>query len=108
MVSIDNILRSVEEQSRSLARKLFKQYAREALADVRDFLRGSEVDLARWASELARGEIDKDEFRDLVRGQLDVAEMGALKQAGLAEVRIDTFTAGVLDIVVSAALAAIP
>jgi hypothetical protein len=34
--------------------------------------------------------------------------MRALKQAGLAAAQIDTFTNGVLDIIVSAAFAAIP
>jgi hypothetical protein len=108
MLNIDNILKNIEEQSRSLAEKLFKQYVQEALTDVRDFLRKSKANLERWAQELTRREIDKDEFKSLVQGQLDVAEMRALKQAGLAQVRIDIFTSGVLDIVVSTALAAIP
>ena len=108
MVNIDNILKSIEEQSRSLAEKLFKQYTQEALADVRDFLRKSTANLERWVQELGRREIDKGEFKSLVQGQLDVAEMRALKQAGLAQVKVDIFSNGVLDIVVSAALAAIP
>lgn len=108
MVNIDNILKSIEQQSRSLAEKLFKQYTQEALVDVRDFLRKSTVNLERWVQELGRREIDKGEFKSLVQGQLDVAEMRALKQAGLAQVKIDIFTNGVLDIVVNAALAAIP
>jgi hypothetical protein len=54
------------------------------------------------------GKIDRDEFKSAVQGQLDVAEMRALKQAELAQVRIDIFASGVLDIVVSAAFAAIP
>jgi hypothetical protein len=37
-----------------------------------------------------------------------LAEMRALKQAGLAQVQIDTFTSGFLDILVGAATAAIP
>ena len=52
--------------------------------------------IAKWFS--ARG---------LVRGQKDLAQMKALKQAGLAQVSIDTFTNGVLDIVINAAFAAI-
>jgi hypothetical protein len=36
------------------------------------------------------------------------AEMRALKQAGLAEVQIESLVNGVIDIVVNAALAAIP
>ena len=108
MVNIDNVLKSIEEQSKSLAEKLFKQYAQQAFTDIRDFLRNSKADLERWIQELARGQIDRDEFKSAVQGQLDVAEMRVLKQAGLAQVRIDIFTSGVLDIVVSAAFAAIP
>jgi hypothetical protein len=107
-IDIGNILKSVEDQSKSLAEKLFKQYTRQAVNDVRDFLETSKDDLKRWIEDLVRDDIDKDEFESLVKGQADVAEMHALKQAGLAAVQIDTFTNGVLDIVVSAAFAAIP
>jgi len=107
-IDIGSIVRSVEDQYKALAEKLFKQYTHQAVSDVKDFLEGSKNDLKRWVEELARGDMDKDEFQSLVKGQADVAEMRALKQAGLAAVQIDTFTNGVLDIVVSAALAAIP
>ena len=108
MANIDTILKSVEDQSKALAEKLFKQYTHQAVSDVRDFLEKSKDDLKRWGEDLVRGDLDKDEFESLIKGQADVAEMRALKQAGLAAVQIDTFTNGVLDIIVSAAFAAIP
>ena len=108
MANIDTILKSVEDQSKALAEKLFKQYTHQALSDVRDFLEKSKDALRRWVEDLDRGDIDKDEFESLIKGQADVAEMRALKQAGLAAVQIDTFTNGVLDIIVNAAFAAIP
>jgi len=108
MSDIDGIIKSIVDQSKALAEKLFKQYTRQALRDVKDFLQKSEANLARWRWEVAQEEIDAVEFRSLVKGQIDVAEMCALKRAGLAQVQIDTFTNGVLDIVVGAALAAIP
>jgi len=107
-IDVGSILKLVENQSKALAEKLFKQYTHQAVSDVRDFLQKSTVNLKRWVEELARGEMDKDEFESLVKGQADVAEMRALKQAGLAAVQIDTFTNGVLDIIVNAAFAAIP
>ena len=107
-IDIGSILKLVENQSKALAEKLFKQYTHQAISDVRDFLQKSTLNLKRWIEELARGDLDKDEFESLVKGQADVAEMRALKQAGLAAVQIDTFTNGVLDIIVSAAFAAIP
>ena len=107
-IDIGSILKSIEDQSKALAEKLFKQYTHQALSDVRDFLEKSKDALKRWVEDLDRGDIDKDEFESLIKGQADLAEMRALKQAGLAAVQIDTFTNGVLDIIVSAAFAAIP
>jgi len=107
-IDVGSILKLVENQSKALAEKLFKQYTHQAVSDVRDFLQKSAVNLKRWVEQLARGDLDKDEFESLVKGQADLAEMRALKQAGLAAVQIDTFTNGVLDIIVSAAFAAIP
>src|SRR5437016_9116004 len=110
MANIDfgSILKLVENQSKALAEKLFKQYTHQAVSDVRDFLEKSKDALKRWVEDLDRGDIDKDEFESLIKGQADVAEMRALKQAGLAAVQIDTFTNAVLDIIVNAAFAAIP
>jgi hypothetical protein len=106
-IDVGSIFKSIEDQSKALAEKLFKQYTQRAINDAKDFLQKSKGDLKRWIEELARGDISGDEFESLVKGQADVAEMRALKQAGLGAVQIDTFTNGVLDIVVSAAFTAI-
>jgi hypothetical protein len=108
MPNTDAILKDIETQSEALAKKLFQQFTRQAAADTQDFLAKSRADLERWTSELAREEIDQDDLASLVRGEKDLAEMRALKQAGLAQVTIDTFTNGVLDIAISAIMAAIP
>jgi hypothetical protein len=107
-INVGSIFKSVEDQAKALAEKVFKQYTHQAVSDVNDFIQTSRDDLKRWIEELARGEIDKEEFESLVKGQSDLAEMHALKQAGLAAVRIDSYVKGVLDIVISAAFSAIP
>jgi len=106
-MDINAIVENIRKQAAVLAKKLFQQYAQQAAHDVKDYLESAWSDLNRWSDELARGAIDKEEFRSLIRGQIDVSEMRALKQAGLAQVQIDRFTDGLLDIVVSAAVAAI-
>jgi hypothetical protein len=108
MPDTDRIVKSIEEQSQLLAEKLFHQFTRQAAADTRDFLDQSRADIERWAGELTRGEIDEDDLASLMRGEKDLAEMRALKQAGLAQVSLDTFTNGVIDIAISAIVAAIP
>ena len=107
-IDVGSIFKSIEDQAKSLAEKMFKQYAHQAVSDVNDFIQTSRDDLKRWIEELARREIDKEEFESLVKGQADLAEMHALKKAGLAAVQIDSFVNSVLDIVVSAAFSALP
>ena len=107
-IDIEGILKSVEDQTKALAQQQFKQYTQQALGDVKSSLQDAKEDLKRWIEELARGDIDKDEFESLVQGQIDVAKMQALKQAGLAQVQIESFVNGVIDIVVNAAFSAIP
>ena len=108
MANTNADLKSVEDQSAALARTNLKQFTQQAATDPENYLQRSRADLERWTGELQRGEIDVDDLRGFVRGRADLAEMRALKQAGLAQASIDTFTRGVLDIVVSAIFAAIP
>ena len=107
MADTDAILESIEAQSKTLAEKLFAQFSKQAVADAKDFLTTSRGDIERWKGELARGEIDEDDLASLIRADKDLAEMRALKQAGLAQVSIDTFTNGVFDIAVRAIVAAV-
>jgi hypothetical protein len=102
------ILKSIEGQTKALAQKELKGFADQALSDVKDFAQRSKADLELWTQAALQQKIPKDEYTSLVKGQLDLAEMRALKQAGLAQVRIDTFTNGFLEILSSAVMSAIP
>jgi hypothetical protein len=107
-IDINGILKNIENQTKALAEQQFKQYTQQAAGDVKSSLQDAKADLERWVEELARGDIDKEEFESLVQGELDVKKMRALKQAGLAESQIQSFIDGVIDIVVNAAFSAIP
>lgn len=107
-IDINGILKTIENQTKALAQQQFKQYTQQAVGDVKNSLQDAKADLERWVEELARGDIDKDEFESLVQGELDVEKMRALKQAGLAEAQIESFVNGVIDIIVNAAFSAIP
>lgn len=100
-------LNKIEKDIAALAKTLFKQFAAQAAADGKAFLNTTKAQTEEWLRELADGEISEKNFQSLMRGERDLAEMAALKQAGLAQVAIDTFTRGVIDIIINAALAAI-
>lgn len=100
-------LKTTLDQSKELAKTLFKKFANQATQDTADFLERSREGIKRAGLLFAQGKIDKDDFEDLLLGKKDLAEMHALKQTGLASATIDTFTNGVLQILINAALAAV-
>src|SRR6266404_2019949 len=105
-IDLDALLKDVLAQSETLAAELLKDFKDKGVADVKQFLSDSRSDLERRTGELTQGEITKDEFHDLVQGQIDVALLHGLKESGLAEVEIDKFTDGVIDILTEVAFSA--
>lgn len=107
-INTDAIIQTTLEESKALAATLFKKFTDQAVSDTEDFLQRSRDGVARATALLAAEQIDQEDFEDLILGKKDLAEMHALKQAGLASATIDTFVNGVLQILVDAAFAAIP
>jgi hypothetical protein len=95
------------DKSKELANTLFKKFLNQAVSDTQDFLQSSRDGITRAGLLFAERKIDQDDFEDLILGKKDLAQMHALKQAGLASATIDTFTNGVLQILVDAAFAAV-
>src|SRR5438045_389736 len=98
---------SIEAQTVTLAKTILQGYVQEATSGMRAFQAETQGQIAEWLDQLHKGEITEKNFRSLVRGERDLAEMHALKQAGLTQIAIDTFTRGFMEIVINAALAAI-
>ena len=63
----------------------------------------AKADLQRWTTMLASGQLSKDDFEWLLQSKKDLAELVALKQAGLAQVALDRFVNGLLNVVVTSA-----
>ncbi len=107
MADIDKILHDVAQKTADLAKLLVKKYETGAVSDAQTFLQASKADLTRWVNALELRHIDKDDFASLVRGEKDLAEMHSLKQAGVAQITLDTFVNGVLNILIDAAFSAV-
>src|SRR6266481_290553 len=102
-IDLEALLKDIIAQSQTLAEQLIKDFTSQGIAAVKQALTDSKDDLARWTSELAEEQMTKDEFQNLVNGQVTLALMVGLKETGLVEVDIDKFTSGVEDIIVSVA-----
>jgi hypothetical protein len=96
----EEILKEIE----SLAEETFKKHKDEAFKDGKAFLDKIEDDLERLSNLLAKGELTAEEFKWLVRGKKDLAEMAFLKQVGLALVKIDKFKDSLLNLIISSFL----
>jgi hypothetical protein len=106
-IDLDSILDTTLEASRALGRTLFKDFAEQATTDTREFLQRARAGIERATLLFAEGKIDKEDLEDLIRGKKSLAAMRALKQKGLASAAIDTFTNGVLNLLVDAIFSAV-
>jgi hypothetical protein len=79
-----------------------------ATDDAVDFLKMVEKDVIKLHLQLAAWQITKEEFDDLMLDQKALAKMEALKQTGLTQAAIDQFVNGAINILLSAAISAIP
>ncbi len=103
MSNFDDFIQAVQEGVEELAKKTLKGFKDEALTDAKTFLESSQDDLQRWTKLLAQGELTQEDFEWLVLGRKDVAELHALKQSGLALVRLDRFKNALLDLIIDTA-----
>lgn len=74
-----------------------------SIADT--FARQSKADLNRWIKLLAKLEISKTEFSDLVRGLKSLAAIDALKKTAVAMIEIQRVRDMIIDLVISKAFA---
>jgi hypothetical protein len=63
--------------------------------------------LQTWFKQPTDGQLSKEDFKYLVKGRKDLAEMTAMTQIGLAKIRVERIVNGAIDLVINSALKAI-
>lgn len=102
MAKFEDVVEEVKRGIVEIVTREGRQYLDAAVQDAEAFLKGSREDIERWLKQLAAGQLVKNEFASLVRGKKDLAEMVALKQAGLATASIDRIRTALIDLVITA------
>jgi len=102
-INFDQFFETLKAGVIDIAKAEASDFLQEATDDGQQFLDDSRNKLIKWTNMLNEGALDKDEFASLVRGQKDLAAMHALKQAGMAAVRIDRIRVAVIDLIITAA-----
>ena len=103
MATFDDFLGELKKEIAAYAVASWKRYKDAAISDGNAFVANLEADLETWTSELADGELSQEDFIWLIEGKKDLAELEALKQAGLTEARLEEFVNGLTDLVVTTA-----
>jgi len=103
MARFDDFLTALKDGLKQLVAETVQDFSAAATKDGQAFLRKARADLERWTKALARGQLSKADFAWLVQGKKDLAELEALKQAGLSLVRVDQFRSSLIDLVVATA-----
>ena len=98
-IDFGKILEQLKKDIVDLAKITMKGYVDEAKKDGLAFLKSTEDKLRRWTDLLINGDLTKEEFEWLLNSQKDLAVMAALKEAGLAAIRVDQFKSSLLNLI---------
>ena len=106
-INFDDLFQQLKDGITGLAKSTVKKYVNEAKDDGKSLLESMKDKLQRWTKLLINGDLTTSDFEWLVNSQKDLVQMTALKQAGLAAIRIDQFKNSVLNLVVDTIFSAI-
>jgi len=104
MPDFKGFLDTLVERIGLLAVGNLKDYHGAVTQDGKAFLEKARADLERWSALLELGQLTPDDFAWLVNGKKDLAELAALKQAGIAQARLDTFRNALVGVVIGTAI----
>jgi len=104
MPTFNNFVSTLKNDLLDFAKENLEEYKDELLKDGTLFIEKAKSDLERWTEGLASGALSKADFEFLLKGKKDLAQMEALKQLGLSQIRITKITNGIIDVVVGSAV----
>lgn len=99
-INLDDLINQLKTGVETLAKTSLKEYENAAKADGVSLIDDTKADLLQWTKEIETGSMNTEDLGYLLREDEDLGKMDALKQAGLAEVRVDEFRNGVINLVV--------
>jgi hypothetical protein len=104
MANFDDFWKTLSAGLEKLALENWNEVKGAAVADGQAFLTKTKADLMRWTQLLETGALTKNDFEWLVAGKKDLAEMQALKNAGLSLVRLEKFQNELISLVINTAV----
>src|ERR1700712_4876840 len=98
-INFDQLFQDLKTGAVTLAKTSLDNYVEQAKADGEAALDAMKANLSHWTQEVENGAMTVDDLEFLLQEEAALDEMTALKQAGLAEVRIDQFKNALINLV---------
>lgn len=98
-INFNQLFEDLKTGAESVAKNSLQGYVDEAKKDGQEALSSMKVNLQRWAEEVETGVLTREDVTFLIQEETALAKMNALKQAGLAEVQIDKFKNGLINMI---------
>lgn len=98
-IDFDQLFEGMSDGVKTIAEDSLKDYESEAKADGQQAINNLKDDLQQWVKELETGSLSREDLRYLLEEEEDLTKMVALKQAGLAEVRVDEFRNDIINMI---------
>lgn len=99
IINTDPLMQALESGVDSLAKSTLEDYLNQAKTDGENAISGIKSNLQKWTLEFESGALTTGDLAFLLKEQAALDEMTALKQAGLAEVKIDQFKADLINMI---------
>ncbi len=99
-LDFNSLYKELVSESTQLVISAFKNYKKEAKADIENFTSSIKPKLEQWTIQLAEGKITKDDLEFLILQKKELLEMKALKQVGIAQIELDKLKNNVLSSII--------
>lgn len=103
----DSLLDNLKAGAIEAAKKVALGFVKEGAADAEAFVEMAWPAIQRYLNLLLSKQITEDEFRSLVLGLRDLAEMKGLTAAGLVAIEVDRTRNAILKTITSIAIGAV-
>ena len=106
-MDFSSLFSKLEEGAVDAAKNVAINALQEAAKDAVEFVKMATPSITRYLMLLMKSEISQEEFKSLIMGLKDLAQLAGLTQAGLAAIEIEATRNAILKTVTSIALGSI-
>lgn len=102
------VLNTIKTGIINLGKPILSNYLTQLQSDAQNITNAIEDDIKTWTQQLAAGQITANDLQFLINAKKDYLEIAALTQAGAAQIQLDQFKTGVVNLIVNTLVGLIP